>query len=211
MKAILAIFIAATMLLSFAVSAQEDQSSDLNVSEVKLTSESQGEGIGSELSSEIHDKQELYREGNYTISMGKFLNVKVLSSDLREIRIGNATVETDMNLSIEDDKDNNTRMKARLNNGNDLEIKTMPDAASATALTRLRLKVCDESNNCTITLKETGVNNENKAEYELKAEKDVKVLGLFNAKMRVEAQIDAATGEIIREKVPWWSAISSEQ
>ena len=75
-------------------------------------------------------------------------------------------------------------------------------------MARLRLKVCNESNNCTITLKETGL-NDNKAQYEIKADKDVKVLGLFNAKMHVEAQIDAATGEIINEKVPWWSAISS--
>ena len=202
MKAILAVFIAVTTILSLVAVSAQDNLISANALENKS-------GIGTELSSEIHASQGLYKAGNYTMSLGKFLNVKVLSADLRELRIGNVTVETDMNLSIENDEKNNTHMNAHLNNGNNIEIKTMPDTASATALAILRLKVCNESNNCTITLKETGVNNENKAQYELKADKDVKVFGLFNAKMHVEAQIDAATGEIIKEKVPWWSAISS--
>jgi len=210
MKSILTIFIAGMILMSLA--AVSIHAEDSNVSENKSRSiVNENEGIGTALSSEIHAKQDLHKEGNYTISLGKFLNVKVMSADLREIRIGNATVETDMNLSIEDDEDNNTHMNAHLNNGNNLEIKTMPDAASAKALTRLGLKVCNESNNCTITLKETGINNEDKAQYELKADRNVKVLGLFNAKMHVEARIGAATGEIIQSKVPWWSAISTKE
>ena len=199
-KSILVIFIAGIMLLSIAaVSAQAE---DSNLSE---------NGIGTALSSEIHARQELFKNGDYNLSLGRFLNVKVLSENLRELRIGNATVETDMNLSIGNDNENNTHMNAHLKNGSDVEVKVMPDTASQVALARLKLKVCSVDNNCAITLKEVGQGNETAVDYEIKADQKVKVFGLFNAKMHVEAQINASTGEIIQSKVPWWSAISTKQ
>jgi hypothetical protein len=94
-------------------------------------------------------------------------------------------------------------------NGTNAEVKIMPSTASETALARLKMKVCNESNNCTIVLKEVGVGAEKKLVYQMKAQKNVKVLGLFRAKMNVETNVDADTGEIISSKVPWWASIST--
>ena len=102
-----------------------------------------------------------------------------------------------------------TIFKAHLSNGKGSEIKIMPDRASETAIARLKLKVCSEENKCTIELKEVGKSNDIKAAYNVKAEKEVKVLGLFKAKMNVEANVNAETGEIISSKVPWWASIST--
>jgi len=113
----------------------------------------------------------------------------------------NITAETAQNIS---------QLKAQMSNGRNAEVKIMPDTASATALARLGLKVCNETNNCTIQLKEVGQGNQTKATYEIKAQQKVKLFGLFSAKMDVEAQVDAENGTAILEKKPWWSFLASE-
>jgi len=163
------------------------------------------EGIGQELSSEIKVKQEELREGTYIGPFGLALNVRVMSAELRELKEGNVSVKTEINLTIETDEKNKTHIKAHFKDNTESEIKIMSITASETALARLRLKVCSLENNCTIELKEVGA----KANYELKADQKVKVLGLFNAKMHVESQVSAETGEIISAKVPWWVSISA--
>ncbi|MEK6935282.1 MAG: hypothetical protein AABW67_00685 [Nanoarchaeota archaeon] len=84
----------------------------------------------------------------------------------------------------------------------------MPSTASETALARLRLKFCNETNNCTIILKEVGTGTEKRLVYQMKAQKNVRVLGLFKAKMNVEVNVDAETGKVISEHKPWWASIS---
>jgi len=93
-------------------------------------------------------------------------------------------------------------------NGINTDVKIMPSTASETALARLRLKVCNETNNCTIILKEIGTGTNIKLVYQMKAQKNVKVLGLFKAKMNIETNVDAETGKIISTKMPWWHLIS---
>ena len=208
---VLAILIAAVILVSMIgfVSAQETDN-DVNAGAGNET----GRGIGTELSAEIHASQELFREGNYTGTMGKFLNVKVLSGKLREIRFGNdrnKSFDTDLNLSLEKNDKNITHLIAHFENRSDIEVKIMPDTASENALARLRLHVCNESNNCTIQLKEVGKDKDRKVHYNVKADKDVKILGFMKAKMHVESEVDANTGEVTSVKQPWWAAISSEQ
>ena len=79
-------------------------------------------------------------------------------------------------------------------------VKIMPDTASQTAIARLGLKVCNESNNCTIILKDTGIRNattnETKIKYVITALKDRKFLW-WHWKKLVKAEIDADTGEVI--------------
>jgi len=123
-----------------------------------------------------------------------------------EFQAGNITANTEMNMIQEENK-----IKVQLSNGKNAEVKIMPDVASETAMERLRLKVCSEENNCTIELKEVGTGNETKAAYEIKAEKKAKLLGLFETKMQVKAQINAENGEIIREERPWWSFLAVEE
>jgi uncharacterized membrane protein YkoI len=44
--------------------------------------------------------------------------------------------------------------------------------------------------------------------YELQAKKETKFYGLFKTKMKIEAQVDAETGDVISTKKPWWSFLS---
>jgi hypothetical protein len=101
-------------------------------------------------------------------------------------------------------------MNVQLSNGKNAEIKVMPDAASEKALERLKLKNCVEEQGCIIELKEVGNGDEVKPVYEFRTQRSSKVLGLFKAKMEVEAQVDAETGKLIKVKKPWWAFLASE-
>lgn len=58
-------------------------------------------------------------------------------------------------------------------------------------------------NNINITLNENGT-------YEYEAEKEARFLGLFKVKEKVKWFIDSETGEILREKGPWWGFLASD-
>ncbi len=131
-------------------------------------------------------------------------------SDELRIRSGNHTARTMFNITEEVGDDGKTILK--FENGNiSREIKIMPDTASERALERLRMKVCNESNNCTIELKDVGANKAAKIAYEVQADRHYKILGIFKAKAQERAQIDAETGEVISTKGPWWSFLASKQ
>ncbi len=136
---------------------------------------------------------------------GKIIEVNSIDSQTRRLKSGSVKVETKLPVEVEE----NT-IRITQSNGAKSEIKIMPSTASETALTRLRLKVCNETNNCTIILKEVGIGAETKLVYQVKAQKNVKVLGLFKAKMNVEVNVDAETGNIISEHKPWWAFIATQ-
>ena len=110
-----------------------------------------------------------------------------------------------------DDSDNNTRNEENksqnktftLSNGRKAEIKIMPETASEKAIERLG------ELGFNITLKEVGQGENAKAVYNVEAEKQGKMLGLFKIKGKVSAEIDAETGEVIKVKKPWWSFLAS--
>ena len=58
-------------------------------------------------------------------------------------------------------------------------------------------------NNTNITLNENGT-------YEYEAEKEARFLGLFKVKEKVKWYIDSETGEIIRERGPWWGFLARD-
>jgi hypothetical protein len=126
-----------------------------------------------------------------------------------EVEIENHSLSSDFNITKEEDK-NETKYKFHFKNGKGAEIKIMPDTASETAIARLRLRVCNESNNCTIQLKEVGQGNETRAAYEIQVERHAKILGLFSAKAKNKVQIDAETGDVLFEGKPWWSFLAKE-
>lgn len=105
---------------------------------------------------------------------------------------------------------NRTQLKTQLSNGRNAEIKVMPDTASQTAIKRLRLNYCNADNNCSIELKEVGQGKQVNAAYEVRAQKEVKILGMFRARMQVQAQVDAESGEVIQAKKPWWAFLATE-
>jgi len=126
---------------------------------------------------------------------------------IMEMKENGNTIRTRLNLSTEG---NGSQLRIMLSNGRNAEIKIMPETASERALQRLRLKNCNESQNCTIELKEVGEGNKTRAAYEVKAEKTFKILGLFRNREKVLTQIDAETGEEIQTRRPWWSWLASE-
>jgi hypothetical protein len=109
---------------------------------------------------------------------------------------------------------NESRIMKRLSNGRNVEIKVMPDVASERALEALRLHRCIEENNCTIELKEVsarGNATENSSlVYEIQRERKAKVFGFIGSKMKVGAEVDAETGEVLRINKPWWAFLASE-
>jgi|GEM_PF-6117628 len=140
---------------------------------------------------------------------GEEFEIEKNESGINErIRSRNITSHTyGLNITPEQDRERNqTKLKVKLSNGRNAEIKIMPDVASQVALEKLRLKC--ETRNCTLELKEVG---NNKVAYELNTEKQAKILALIKSKMQVKAQVDAETGELIRVKKPWWAFLATEE
>jgi hypothetical protein len=161
--------------------------------------------------SQIQTQQQIQvQSGSYTTENGKQLQVQEQSNNQVQLTSGGVSAQTTMQMT-QTQMQTGAKIQVKLSNGQDSEIKIMPDAASETALTRLRLHVCNESNNCTIQLKEVGSGEQVKAAYEVQAQKQVKVLGLFRAQMQVQAQIDAENGEVIKAMTPWWSFLAVEE
>ena len=143
------------------------------------------------------------RAGETIRIQSREINIEKNQERIR-LRLGDVEVETE--LEVEKEEGEETKLKTQLSNGRNAEIKIMPDTANERALERLRLKVCSEENNCTIQLKEVGTNV---LAYELQAERHTRILGLFQAKMQVRAQIDAESGEVIGVGKPWWAFLAS--
>ena len=148
------------------------------------------------------------RDGRYQVE-GKQIRIEQRINNKVRLRSQNISADTDLEFE-EETTNSQTKLKAKLSNGRNAEIKIMPDTASVTALQRLRLRVCSLDNNCTIELKEVGEGNRTRVVYELKAEKRAKVFGLFRARMQVQSQIDAETGEVIQARRPWWAFLTTE-
>ncbi len=121
-------------------------------------------------------------------------------------------MQANTKLELQQDGNNETNMNqfhVKLSNGRLSEIKIMPDVAAERALERLRLKVCNETNNCTLELKEVGNQNQEKLAYELQIQRHTRVLGIFQAKVQVRAEIDAENGEVKTHK-PWWMFLATQ-
>lgn len=128
-----------------------------------------------------------------------------------KLRIRNITAHSDLNITPEDDfEQNRTRLRVHFPNGMNSEIKIMPDSANERALERLRIRVCNESNNCTLQLRQVGQGDQMRASYEVQAERHFKLFGLFERKAQVRAQVDAETGEVSSVGKPWWSFLASQ-
>jgi hypothetical protein len=146
--------------------------------------------------------------GTYVNGNGKEMKIEKVQNKNR-LRVGNVSAEYSFELEQEASL-TGTKLRAKLSNGQNAEIKIMPNVASERALERLRLKVCQEEQGCKIVLKEVGQGEELEAAYELEADKEAKVLGMFKTKMKVRAQVSAESGEVIRVHKPWWAFLASE-
>lgn len=171
----------------------------------ELKEANQGTGLGLE---EGEPNLIATQTQTYTNNAGE--DMQIQTGTQTRLRVRDVEAHSSLEI-IPVQEQNRTRLKVKLSNGNEAEIKIMPNTASETALNRLRLKVCSQENNCSIELKEVGTGTQTKAVYQLQAERQSKVFGLFRAKMQVQAQVNAENGEIVRTNKPWWSFIASEQ
>jgi hypothetical protein len=117
---------------------------------------------------------------------------------------GKSEAKTEMKMSQGEDG----KTYAELSNGMKAEVKVMPDSASEKALEVLGAK-CEETG-CQIELKEVGKGEEAKVAYEIQAKKEVKALGFIKTQMKVKAQVDAETGEVVRTRNAWWGFLAKK-
>lgn len=147
--------------------------------------------------------------GDYVAENGQRLQVMQESNNRLRIRVRNVSADTNLSL-IQERMQNRTQLSVNFSNGRLANIKIMPDRASEVALARLRLKTCSSENNCTLQLRQVGTGNRTRAAYQINAQQQVKVLGFIRSRMRVQAQVDAETGEVISSQRPWWSFLASQ-
>jgi len=165
--------------------------------------------------SELRGPQEqrrMLQSGNYQVAGGKTINVQQQADNRMTIQAGASSMDCPLYLEMTQEQvQNETKFYANLSNGRNAEIKIMPDTASQTALQRLNLRNCTED--CSIKLKEANIGDQVRAVYEVQAQRNSKVFGIFSVRMQVQAQVDAETGEIIRVNKPWWAflAVESEE
>lgn len=150
-------------------------------------------------------------------NVGQEVEVQIQTGTRTRLRAGDIEAETDLEIEEETEETTNngvrnqTKLHVTLSNGRKAEIKVMPETASERALERLRLKVCSAENNCSIELKEVGKTEEEKQlAYELQIERHSRILGIFQKKMQVQAEINAENGEVIRVRKPWWAFLATE-
>jgi len=165
-----------------------------------------GTGQGLETNTQ---NQQMVKTGNYKGENGQQMMIQKKANNQIQLKVNGVSANCSLNLT-QKQVQNKTRLETKLNNGRNAEIKIMPDTASETALQRLRIKNCVEEEGCNIELKEVGQGEKTKLAYEMKTQKQSKVFGLFRARMQVQAQVDAETGEIIKVKKPWWAFLASE-
>lgn len=108
------------------------------------------------------------------------------------ISVGEVSASTDEELEVEEN-----RIFFRKK-----EVKIMPDVASEVAIAKLG------DLGFTIELKNMGKDDEARPSYEVRGMKQVKILGIFRAKIMVSANIDAETGVVSELKKPWWSFLT---
>ncbi len=176
--------------------------------ELREAGQGTGQGLeGSEFVSGAARGRVMVRSGDYLNSAGQRMNIQLQENNMCRFQVDGVAADCPLNLTQEEFQ-NRTRLYVNLANGRNAEIKVMPDAASETALQRLRLRDCN--GNCSVELREVGVGNQARVVYETSVQRNSRVFGLFNARMNVQAQVDAETGELVRVNKPWWAFLANE-
>ncbi|HVY01489.1 MAG TPA: hypothetical protein VHA12_01860 [Candidatus Nanoarchaeia archaeon] len=150
---------------------------------------------------------------NGTIMVNKMkIRVANLTDEQKTIIAGKINAKTGLNLSAEDINANGTVgsvLRAYLSNGAYADLKVLPDVAAERAVERMKAK-CEERN-CSVELKEVGNGNQTRAVYEVKTEKEARMLFVFKTRMKVDAQVDPETGDVLSTHKPWWAFLANEK
>jgi|GEM_PF-1206430 len=202
--ALIAVIMLSMIAMPLAMAAQEGiHEPGTGITNPEIKEEGQGTGQGLEVNTEA---QVQVQTGTYMNQAGQQMQVQAGQGNEVKLQSGNVEAKTTMTMTQEKVQDK-TKLQVKLSNGMNAEVKVMPNTASETALAKLGAK-CEGT--CTIELKEVRTGNQVKAAYEIKTQKQAKVLGLFQAQMQVQAQVDAENGEVIQAKKPWWAFLATE-
>jgi len=196
------LILVAFMVISVSAINTKQSFSDLqNMNNVTIITKTQISDTGS--SSPVFVKNEI-KSGNFVDYSGKAITVREIVKNRIEIKTNSVSAETNLSVNVETDSAGKTKLKIMLKNGQERELMMMPDVASEIALEVLRVKVCSINNNCTLELKSVGRESDEKLQYEMKLERDSKVLGVFQKKMKVIVDVDTQSrkSKVLR---PWWS------
>ncbi len=165
-------------------------------------------GVSSELRGP-QGQRGMLQPGSYQVSGGKGIMIQQQTNNRMTIQAGGISVDCPLCSQMTQERlQNGTQLYAKLSNGRNAEIKIMPDTASQTALQRLNLRNCTED--CSIELKEANIGDQVRAVYNFQAQRNSKVFGIFNARMQVQAQVDAESGEVLQVNKPWWAFLAVE-
>ena len=177
------------------------------VEEVKKITDKKGNEIKIKINAEINeDGSSIVKEERTCINKnGEEVKIEIKTEVKadgsvtleRKIKINENEIKSELKI-LEKFEDDGVKIKAQLSNGNEQEIKIMPDEASEIALEKLKSKGFN------IELKEVGEGDELRAVYIAKVDKDGRLLGLFKITLKSEAQIDSETGEVISLEKQWW-------
>jgi hypothetical protein len=204
------VFLALTLslvLMSFCVMAEQPARDATGPMHDEIVAAGGQNGTGPMLIAE--QVMEQVQAGQFRDPQGNAFGIEMAEGNRIRLRVGNVTAETDLDIKQQKMQDK-VQMSVKLSNGRNAEVKVMPNTASERALERLRLRVCTAERNCTIELKEVGSGNQTRLAYEVQAERHARILGLFQTKMQVRAQVDAENGEVISTGKPWWAFLATE-
>ena len=153
----------------------------------------------------------------YTLKQdGEIVRIKVELKELEDGTIERKIVYRDKlneefnvktKLELKDVIDEETKkefLSAILSNGEEEVIKVLPDEV---------LEIISEtikSDDVSIELKEKVHKNVPRVVYNIKSNENGKFLGIFKMKLKVEAEVDPETGEIIYKNKPWWAFLVDE-
>jgi len=138
---------------------------------------------------------------------GKMMTIQAgRSGNVIVITVERVNVSTELEVELENESGNNIAgLRARLSNGETREVKILPDEAAERARERLRIRECSSDNNCSLELNEEA----QQLRYEMQVERHSRILGIFQKKMQIRAEVNAENGETSIKK-PWWAFIAVE-
>jgi hypothetical protein len=220
MKKIFILMLGIVLAMSYVMAAAESSGPSVDAMRVDVTGvgvdgvrQGNGSGGDSVMVTNTGEAQQIrlregerlrLQDGEHIGEGGQMVRVQTMTNNQMRLEVGGREAVASMNMNQEM-VNGQMRFDAELSNGRNAEIKVMPDVASERALERLRVRTCNEENGCSVELKEVGKGEKARAAYELKTERNSRVLGMFRARMEVQAQVDAETGEVLRVRKPWWA------
>jgi len=94
----------------------------------------------------------------------------------------------------------NTTLYGVFKNNNTKEIKVLPDQVKEKIRERIRARL----ENQTIELDENGI-------YQVQGRKRARLFFLFPVRIKVQAEINSETGEVIKIRNPWWGFLARDE